>query len=162
MVRGEFGEYTTKLKGRLDGWGMRGNAKLIGAKGKRSVLIVDDDVFSLFYDKTVLEKHHYAVFTAQSGTEAISMLAHIPYPDLILLDIRLGDMTGDDFLKLLEKTHPVVLSQIPVVFHSCMNAAPSATRAAGQIEKGLEIEDFVAAVGAFMDAGVGHADERAR
>jgi YesN/AraC family two-component response regulator len=64
------------------------------------LLIVDDEEDVREFAKRFFEKRKIEVKTASGGTEAID-LADKYKPDLILLDIRMGEMTGVDVLKIL-------------------------------------------------------------
>jgi diguanylate cyclase (GGDEF)-like protein len=76
-----------------------------------SVLIVDDESLNLLLLNQILSPE-YTVFTAKSGTEALSRVEH-DSPDLILLDIMMPDMNGFDVLARL-KENPVT-KNIPVI-----------------------------------------------
>ena len=77
-----------------------------------AVLIVDDDplICSLVHDILGREFH---VESCTSGTEALKH-AEAFRPDLILLDIGLGDTNGFDILRALRAS--TVVSETPVVF----------------------------------------------
>ncbi|CUA81890.1 Response regulator receiver domain [Gulbenkiania indica] len=128
----------------MSGWsgdgntGMREEHTLRGA----SILVVDDDLDILELHKSVLEMEGYAVHTAASGSRALQVLDDIETPDLILLDFRMYDMTGVDFLARLEAEHPQLLDQTPVVFLTGMDSVPP-SRAAGFIRKLTDLDRFI-------------------
>lgn len=64
----------------------------------RSILVVDDDVQIQRFLRTGLGVHGHNVTIASSGAEALR-LAPTTGPDLIVLDLQLGDMDGLDVLK---------------------------------------------------------------
>src|SRR5665213_1695803 len=99
---------------------------------KRTVLVVDDNADLLSLSKTILEIDDYEVFTALSGKEALSILVEINKPDLILLDMRMEDMSGPDFLLALEEKRPEIFECVPVVFLSGVDKVPI-SKAAGFI-----------------------------
>lgn len=79
----------------------------------RTVLVVDDQQDLLDLLEMSLEQHGYRVRTALCGEEALRQLEKEP-PDLILLDILLGDISGIQLtarLKNSEKTAaiPIIL-----------------------------------------------------
>jgi len=71
------------------------------------ILVVDDELSMRELLEFMLEKKGYAVFSAASGKEALSIINKETY-DLLLCDIRLGDMTGLDVLKASKKKYPHV------------------------------------------------------
>lgn len=72
------------------------------------ILVVDDELSMREFLELMLQKEGYAVSLAASGTEAINMLKSSSF-DLLLLDIRLGDMTGIDVLREAKKRYPAVV-----------------------------------------------------
>ena len=76
------------------------------------VLIVDDQLLSLIVLKKILSEH-FNVTTAGSGEEAIE-ICNVNVPDIVLLDISMGGMSGiDTCLKLKNNTET---QDIPVIF----------------------------------------------
>ena len=117
---------------------------------QRSVLVIDDSQDILFLNRTILEMDGYEVFTAESGNAAFALLANIPRPHLILLDLRMQDMSGLEFLLKLEKGLPEIFENTPVVFHTAMDDVPK-SRAAGLIMKPIEIDKFLEAISHFIE-----------
>lgn len=74
------------------------------------ILVVDDEknIRALFRDE--LEEEGYTVDVAGSGREALAKVAEVT-PDLIVLDVRMEDMTGLEVLAELRKTH----ADLPVI-----------------------------------------------
>ena len=120
--------------------------------GKKRILVVDDNADLLSLNRTVLEMDDYEVFTAQSGCEALALLAEIAQPDLILLDMRMEDMLGPQFLLEFEEKRPEIFENVPVVFLSAMEKAPE-SKAVGFIRKPIDIDKFLAAVHRFIEMG---------
>ncbi len=73
------------------------------ASSKQSILVVDDSFDTLKLQRILLELEGYEVFTAESGAEAFEILSEIDEPNLILLDMQMGDMNGIEFLTMLEE-----------------------------------------------------------
>jgi len=73
------------------------------AKYKR-ILIVEDNPPCLLLLKDVLEVRGYEILKTKKGLEAIN-LARDNCPDLILMDIRLPDISGLDATRLLKQDH---------------------------------------------------------
>jgi two-component system response regulator AtoC len=74
---------------------------------KPVILLVDDeDTIRLFLEKT-LRDEGYEALTAATGTAAIE-LTRSELPDLVLLDLKLPDMSGLDVLKQIKEEVPEV------------------------------------------------------
>ena len=123
---------------------------------KKTILVVDDSADLLNLNRIILEMEDYKVFTARSGSEALSALSQIELPDLILLDMQMEDMSGSEFLVKLEETRPEIIENVPVVFVTGMDNVP-ASKATGFIRKPIDIDNFLEAVRRFIEMGVGHA-----
>jgi CheY-like chemotaxis protein len=77
------------------------------------VLVVDDDDSTREMLVLALTDEGYRVVEARDGREAIRFVAEL-HPDLVLLDVRMPGMTGQELLPLLRREHP----DLPVVLTS--------------------------------------------
>ena len=75
----------------------------------KRILIVEDDVDIHNLIKNVLEKERYDVISAYSGTEAI-LLIEKKTPDLILLDLMLPGLSGEEIIKKVNNIPIIVIS----------------------------------------------------
>lgn len=73
------------------------------------ILIIDDDIHINEMLEEVLIQEGYQVYHAYSGTEALLFLAN-EKPDLILLDLMLPGLTGEEVLSQIEKIPVIVMS----------------------------------------------------
>ncbi|MFH1102918.1 MAG: sigma-54 dependent transcriptional regulator [Pseudomonadota bacterium] len=69
------------------------------------ILVVDDELSMREFLEIMLENEEYRVSCAENGKKAISMIEKTDH-DLLLLDIRLGDISGLDVLKMARKKNP--------------------------------------------------------
>jgi CheY-like chemotaxis protein len=118
-------------------------------KGKE-ILIVEDHPESVELLQMILEDEGYSVQSAETGRRAIQKVLALssdeipaPPPDLILIDLRLPDMSGVDVVRELQKN----LSEVPpVVFlsadtpQSLKDAALSV--GAASVRKPFELDDL--------------------
>lgn len=75
----------------------------------KTILIVDDDVYIGDMLEELLTKENYAVGRAYSGTEALMYLSSCR-PDLILLDLMLPGLSGEELLPLIKGIPVIVVS----------------------------------------------------
>lgn len=73
------------------------------------ILIIEDDVAIHSLLKEILEKEKYTTFSAYSGTEAL-MILEKEHVNLILLDLMLPGLTGDELLKKVTTVPIIVIS----------------------------------------------------
>lgn len=79
------------------------------SNNKYKILVVEDDHNILSMIQTVLETNGYQVLTAQRCRQGILMLSsHVP--DLVVLDLGLPDMDGEEFIRLTRRS-----SMIPII-----------------------------------------------
>lgn len=76
---------------------------------KKKILIIDDDIHINEMLEDVLTKEGYEVSHAYSGTEALLVLKDIK-PDLILLDLMLPGLNGEEVLPQITGIPVVVVS----------------------------------------------------
>ena len=76
-------------------------------------LIVEDDVAILNLVKIVLERENFSVEGVKHGAAAIDLLATVAY-DLLIVDLMLPDVGGDEVLGYLEQTQPTHLRRVVV------------------------------------------------
>jgi len=69
------------------------------------ILIVDDELSMREFLEVLLAKEGYKISNAKNGKQAIGMIRKNGF-DLILSDIRLGDITGLEVLKEAKKNNP--------------------------------------------------------
>jgi CheY-like chemotaxis protein len=79
--------------------GTRTPARLQDAKRKR-ILVVEDNPLSLTLLKQLLKAHGYEVLGTSEGLQGLD-LAREEQPDLILMDIKLPDISGLEVTRLL-------------------------------------------------------------
>lgn len=75
----------------------------------KNILIVDDDIYIGNALEEILLQNGYRVSRAYSGTEAIFAVSHNT-PDLVLLDLMLPGMDGEDVLKHISDIPVIVMS----------------------------------------------------
>jgi two-component system cell cycle response regulator DivK len=81
------------------------------AKRKR-ILVVEDNPISLTLLKQLLKAHGYEVLGTPEGLQALG-LARQEQPDLILMDIRLPDISGLEVIRLLKQDEQTKI--IPII-----------------------------------------------
>lgn len=75
----------------------------------KTIAIIDDDIHIGNMLTEVLTREGYAVLRAYSGTEALYLLSQ-KKPDLILLDLMLPGLSGEELLPHIEHIPVIVLS----------------------------------------------------
>ena len=75
----------------------------------KTILIIDDDMHIGDMLTEVLERENYAVLRAYSGTEAL-MLLPSKTPDLVLLDLMLPGLSGEEVLPKIKNIPVIVVS----------------------------------------------------
>ncbi len=75
----------------------------------KTIAVIDDDIYIGDLLEELLTGEGYAVIRAYSGTEALLMLEKTPV-DLVLLDLMLPGLSGEQVMERLEGTPVIVLS----------------------------------------------------
>lgn len=79
------------------------NANMSTAPAAKIAIIEDDIVISQMY-RMKFEAENFEVQTAENGRTGVE-LAEKMHPDIILLDIRMPEMNGDETLKKIRATN---------------------------------------------------------
>ncbi|MFX1282166.1 MAG: PleD family two-component system response regulator [Promethearchaeota archaeon] len=89
--------------------------------GKKSILVVDDEVDTLGLLRTILEYEGFEIWEASNGKEALKEVQKMP--NLILLDIKMpGGLSGLDVCHHLKKDEkykhiPIIIFSAKVLSH---------------------------------------------
>ena len=81
----------------------------------KQILIIDDQNQLLSLMRRILEDEQYQVHILQNGNDAHSQMKAL-LPDLLILDLKLGGVSGQDVLKQL-KEDPIT-AEIPVIVYT--------------------------------------------
>ncbi len=88
---------------------------------KPHILVIDDERSMLELLEIILTKEGYQVTCADSGKHAISLLQKAAY-DLLLCDIKLGDISGIEVLKRAKEKNPEAVVIMISAYSSAENA----------------------------------------
>jgi CheY-like chemotaxis protein len=112
-----------------------------------TVLLVDDEPMVRELGRNVLERSGFQVLLAEDGTEAIDVYRHeMAHVDLVVLDLTMPSLSGDDTFRRLVKINP----RVRVLF--CSGYPSEHVRSLGQeqvvgfISKPYRNEDLLRAV----------------
>ena len=75
----------------------------------RTIALIDDDIYISSLVSTLLEKNGYRVIKGYSGTEALLLLEK-ERPDLLLLDLMLPGLSGEEVLSKVKDIPVIVVS----------------------------------------------------
>ena len=100
------------------------NKKLLNKK--YTILIIDDKSENLHYLNTILKEEDYTIKASTDALFAINS-AKVNPPDLILLDIKMPNISGFDACKMLKEDE--VLKDIPIIFISALDDVESKVKA---------------------------------
>ncbi len=91
----------------------------------RTILLMDDSSIVLDTTKAVFEANGYAVRAASNLAELETALASAP-PDLVVLDVQMPEMFGDDVAQVLRNVRSM---NVPIVLFSDIDEKALAERA---------------------------------
>lgn len=110
------------------------------------IAIIDDDVYIGDMIEEVLKREGYETLRAYSGTEVLLLLEKIK-PDLILLDLMLPGLSGEEVLPKLRMIPVIVISakvDVQDKVHVLMNGAVD------YLTKPFEIEELLARIAVLL------------
>lgn len=117
---------------------------------KRIILLIDDDHDNRVAFRMALENSGYTVQTAANGEIALTMLDKMKtLPDLVLLDLVMPLMDGEEFLKITESHNRykdlqiLILTSFKEKFEHIKIKKPA-------ILKPIDLADFVSKVESFF------------
>jgi len=123
---------------------------------KKRILIADDIEMFILLQISFLDRQRFDIFTARSGSETLEK-ARTLKPDLIMLDISMPDMNGDEVCRILKRESDT--SSITIIFTSPGGEEPSTTRMIlaggdGIIFKPFRRDQYVALFEGFLEISV--------
>lgn len=113
---------------------------------KKKVLIIDDEPEIMHLTSKLLRAANFDVFCHARGKGALELISHL-HPDLILLDIRLPDVSGADIHQALLEDPEI--KDIPVIFFSAtvnLDGLNLQKPPASVIHKPYELDEFLKTV----------------
>jgi len=84
----------------------------------KNILIIDDSNTNLVLLESLFRRNGYRVFSAINGREGLDLLKK-NIPDLIFLDLKMPEIDGFEFMRLLKKNTD--WANIPVVILSAIS-----------------------------------------
>jgi len=119
---------------------------------KTKILVIEDNENNIYLVTFMLEKHGYEVVQARDGREGIELAGRVK-PDLILLDIQLPIMDGNEVARRLKADAET--SDIPIVAVTSYAMVGDRERAmeagcTGYIEKPINPETFMSEVEQYL------------
>ncbi|HLL00531.1 MAG TPA: response regulator [Myxococcaceae bacterium] len=115
------------------------------AEHRGSVLIVEDDEDIRAAMAELLEGEGFEVSVASNGQEGLEVLEQLGHPCLVLLDLMMPVMSGEDFLRNMRENPS--FGRIPVIIVTASGRQPL-PGAQGILKKPFEIGDLFATVAA--------------
>jgi two-component system, cell cycle response regulator DivK len=121
----------------------------------KRILIVEDNHLSLTLLNDFLKVKGYEILKTSEGREAID-LAREKQPDLILMDIRLPDISGFDVTRLLKQDDQT--KSIPIIAVTAFATSGDETKALesgcdGYITKPVIIDNLLRTIESFLRTG---------
>jgi CheY-like chemotaxis protein len=127
-------------------------------------LVVEDNVDVAWLIGHALRTAGWVTDVAHRGARALDRLARPPLPDLVVLDYRMPELTGEDVLRAI-RAHPQ-LAELPVVLCTAdgPRGLPADLRAmvSAVIDKPFSARELVAAASAAIGLAQPESDPSAR
>ncbi len=115
-------------------------------EAKETILVVDDDLDFLAIIRQILSKKGYAVTTAPSAGEALSLLKE-QFFNVAILDIGLPDADGTELLSHIIELRPDIIAIMLTGHSSVHNAVQSLNRGAfAFLEKPVDPENLLSVI----------------
>ena len=108
--------------------GLKPEEQRQAAPAKPAVLVVDDEEMVRKVAKASLEKRGYTVLVASNGREGVDLFSNVPAIALVILDLTMPVMNGDEALRRMRQARPGV----PVIVSSGYSEAETMKRFRGE------------------------------
>jgi DNA-binding NtrC family response regulator len=112
----------------------------------KTILVIDDCAMIINLVTTILEMEGFKILSAETLTSALEILSlgkkENNWPKLMLLDFNFDNISGPEFLDLIEQRWPEILNIVPVVYLTGMSNVPP-SKAKGLIQKVFDVDEFV-------------------
>jgi DNA-binding response OmpR family regulator len=123
----------------------------LSVESQLTILVVEDDATLREFLSDLLSVEGYRPLCAESGTEALQMLAEIT-PDLVLLDLRLPDLDG---YQVCQRMRATMQQRIPILMVSANRDPLDALTALhvgvdDYLRKPFDVEELLAQVRAHL------------
>lgn len=120
---------------------------------KKTITLVEDNAMNLFLFQDLLEYKNYKVIAISDGNLVMDSLRK-NIPDLVIMDIRLNNMSGLDIVSQMKQDEQ--LAQIPVIAitaYASKNDEERILKAGCNafIAKPIDIDDFYNIVATFVE-----------
>jgi len=118
----------------------------------KQILIIDDQSQLLSLMRRILEDEQYQVSILQNGKDGFALMKTL-LPDLLILDLKLGDVSGKDVLKQVKED--AITAEIPVIVYTAavleaeevarmIETDPQLYQGVHLVHKPFELEDLLA------------------
>jgi len=122
---------------------------------KPVVMVVDDDILATKAVVMLLQRHGYEMISASSGPECLRLLADDTLPDVLVLDVKMPEMSGLDVCRVVKSDGR--FRDLPIILLTGCDDLE--TRAAGMklgvsefLCKPFAHHELLARIGAQLDA----------
>src|SRR4051812_11659242 len=112
------------------------------------ILVVEDDETIRFALRVSLEAEGYAVVTAENGRVALDTLLCGPYCYLVLCDLMMPIMSGEEFLSVLRShANPYIASRNVILISATLDAEKVSERfSTDLLKKPFDVETILAKI----------------
>ena len=129
---------------------------------KPRILVIDDELSMLELLEIILTREGYLVTCAGSGKQAVSLLQKDSY-DLLLCDIKLGDISGIEVLKRAKERNPESVVIMISAYSSAENAVEAMNEGAyDYVPKPFDNEELKHTIKSALDLRTTDQEEKAR
>lgn len=106
----------------------------------RKILVIDDSRVTVVMVKDSLIDHGYQVVVAHDGKEGLEKVK-TEQPDLIILDMQMPEMTGDEFVQELKRTQGREIT--PVIMLTASETMEGLEGVKGYFKKPAKVSDLI-------------------